>query len=649
MKFLKSMADYDIAYGRFVLPLLVSCLLVSVYELSSLFLIHSKDVFEPSLIGWTLWSVLIFSCQLSALLSIPFILIRLLSKTAGRWIFGSLLVLFFVLGLIFVEYFLTSFLLLDFGVLRMSLDEILHVMESENDKISFWRISWVIFSLALAFLYFRWLKRKGRPAMGSWPFVVFGVLIWIQAGAFRLPKVHFQEEVKQEIITHKLSYFLNTIQKELIEKEEILPNEFESGVKTWAQYQDRPLGSLKYPFYRKTKDGSSLAPFFNTPSQKVNLVIVCLEGFGKSVSGPFASYGSFTPYLDSLAKEGIELGNLYSGGNRTFGILPNLLGSLPEGENQPFMHGADKMPKFQTIADFLPDHDKRFYYAGWMGFDRMNGFLDRAGFSYTQIYDSLPKLGNWGASDEDLMKYYASELNLNSKPKLDVLLTLTNHSPFLLPEGFPKDSIFQERLNVLGIDSSQLEIYENYKSGLSTTLYADLQIKKLIEEWKKRPDFENTIFLFTGDHHLIGLPNIKFEEHAVRGVIYSPLIKEPKTFLGVNTHRDLGLALLRLLDEWGQAEFPEKASFLGNDIDTSQAFRARNQGSIVNENGVLVGFMKDRYVYLMGSLYRLRQDGSFSLDANPILLESLKKEMEALDLVYQYVNRQNRLLPEEVY
>ena len=60
-------------------------------------------------------------------------------------------------------------------------------------------------------------------------------------------------------------------------------------------------------------------------------------------------------------------------------------------------------------------------------------------------------------------------------------------------------------------------------------LYADASLKRLFERYRKRTDYDNTIFVITGDHRIPEIPlSTKIDRYHVPLIIYSPLLQKTK-------------------------------------------------------------------------------------------------------------------------
>jgi phosphoglycerol transferase MdoB-like AlkP superfamily enzyme len=107
-------------------------------------------------------------------------------------------------------------------------------------------------------------------------------------------------------------------------------------------------------------------------------------------------------------------------------------------------------------------------------------------------------LNVWGISDKNLFLESTGVLANQQKPFFAIIQTADNHRPFDIPEedsDFIRQQIPEETLNKYGFESQE---------EFNAFSYTDFCFRKFIEAAKKSPWFNNTIFVFTGDHGVEG-------------------------------------------------------------------------------------------------------------------------------------------------
>jgi lipoteichoic acid synthase len=107
-----------------------------------------------------------------------------------------------------------------------------------------------------------------------------------------------------------------------------------------------------------------------------------------------------------------------------------------------------------------------------------------------------------------------------------------------------------------------------------TLLYTDDALRYFLGEYAKRADYGRTIFIITGDHRLIPVPELaRIDRYRVPFVIFSPMLKAPRRFSSVSSHTDVTPSILALLHRNYGMSFPDPVPWLGTGIDTARGFR----------------------------------------------------------------------------
>lgn len=243
---------------------------------------------------------------------------------------------------------------------------------------------------------------------------------------------------------------------------------------------------------------------------KKNIVIIVLEGFSKEHSkylspNLYPNQAGFTPFLDSLMRQGYVFRNAFANGTRSVEALPAIWASIPS-YGTPFA----EMPQCVNNLDALPrllaneGYSTHFFmgaHANQMGFEAfaklagVQHFHNRADF---EAHDKRKGMANtWGIWDMPFLQFMAHELNRIDTPFCATVYTLTSHHPFDLPQAY-KDKM------PTGTTPMQ-----------PCAAYTDLSLRKFFATAATMPWFKNTLFVFVADHVS---PKIAFEEtHSAKG------------------------------------------------------------------------------------------------------------------------------------
>ncbi len=244
------------------------------------------------------------------------------------------------------------------------------------------------------------------------------------------------------------------------------------------------------------------------PMSGKNVVIIIMESFGANLCGALNDGTGFTPGFDAWADSGILFTDFYSNGPRTVQGLVSTTASFPAilGGHPIRRKGLNEM---QTIGNVFSDKGylAQFIHNGDAGFDDMDVFMKGGGFSVIvdkQDYSSPLHKESRGVSDEDLfLKAYDMIWKNGGKPKLSVLLSLTNHKPYEVPQKFIDDFSFMKGLT-------------DMEQGM---VYSDHALSKFLDRCSKHPEFSNTVFFILGDHAEMYKP-----EDSELGIFHIPLL-----------------------------------------------------------------------------------------------------------------------------
>ena len=237
---------------------------------------------------------------------------------------------------------------------------------------------------------------------------------------------------------------------------------------------------------------------YNPPREGVlpvrNVVLILMESFAGRHVGALGGQGNVTPYFDKLAREGLLFTRFFSNGTHTHqgmfatvGCFPNLPGfeylmQTPEGSNN-----------FSGLPQLLGERklDNLYVYNGDFAWDNQSGFFGRQGvtnfigrFDYRNPVVSDP---TWGVSDQDMFDRAVEELGKRSgdKPFYAILQTLSNHTPYALPEKLPVDPV---------------NGYGSLDQHLTAMRYSDWALGQFFEKIRNAPYFKETLFVIVGDH-----------------------------------------------------------------------------------------------------------------------------------------------------
>jgi len=225
-----------------------------------------------------------------------------------------------------------------------------------------------------------------------------------------------------------------------------------------------------------------------------NLVFIIMESFSGEFVGALGHPHGVTPAFDRLADEGLLFERFFSNGTHTHqgmfasvACFPNLPGF------EYLMQTPEGMHQFSGLGNLLSARGFRnlYVYNGSFSWDNQNGFFGNQGFTRfigredyvaPKFYDAT-----WGVSDEDMFNRAATELAAlpANRPFFAVLQTLSNHTPYHLPDPLP---------------FAPVQGFGDLDQHLTAMKYSDWALGQFFEQARHAPWFEQTLFVVVGDH-----------------------------------------------------------------------------------------------------------------------------------------------------
>jgi phosphoglycerol transferase MdoB-like AlkP superfamily enzyme len=216
---------------------------------------------------------------------------------------------------------------------------------------------------------------------------------------------------------------------------------------------------------------------------KKNVVLIILESFASE----YVEQG-FTPFLSSLAAEGVSFPYHLANGRRSIEALPSLLCGLPALLDEPISKSSFSGNKFVCMPSLLKEagYTNYFFHGGSRGTMGFEAYTLAHGFDRYFSREDYPREGDydgtWGIFDGPYFSYVADELNRMPEPFLAGIFSLTSHHPYSVPKEFAGT-----------FPKGTLEIHESIG-------YADYALRTFFEKVRTAPWFANTIFIITSDH-----------------------------------------------------------------------------------------------------------------------------------------------------
>lgn len=596
-------------------------------------ILHIAEIFVSASAGKTALNISIFSIAFLndisfiakvTILVFPFyILIYWVSDFLARMSMGFALILTILILVGLMQYYLISNMLLGADLWNYSLHDIKLTVKA-SASLSWWQI--IIFPLfiVIAMRFHYWFQHHTLSFTISSGIALAYALITLLNANVQL--IELKDVNAKSLVINKGAYFLDKT------REFIKGNELNS-----PYMQQELLASAgAYPLQYKQDIKDELGPFLQkTSNTPPNIVFVVVEGLGKTFIGPSADYIGCMPYLDSLSDHSLFWSNFLSTTGRTFGILPSMLGSLPYGKGG-FME-QENYPHHTSLVKLLKQngYNTGFYYGGDAKFDGQKRFLEHQGIdiimdenSFTNEYQKIPANSggfSWGYADKALYKQ-SMDFIPKKGPFFNIYLTVTTHEPFNLnnPEEF--ESQYNSFVRSKGNNN---QIVTN-KNAFKTLMYADDAIRLLINEYQKRPDYNNTIFVITGDHRMIPINHKnEIDRYHVPLIIYSPMLTTNKLFKSIASHADIPSTFTTYLQKNYNLNFPDSVHWLGKGLTFNTSFSSNKHIAIMRNKGQISEYVFGKYFITDGALQDLSDN----------LIQTQNRDVKQTKKVEDYMNQ----------
>ena len=273
---------------------------------------------------------------------------------------------------------------------------------------------------------------------------------------------------------------------------------------------------------------------------KDNIIIIILESFSSEYLGTGNSYKGYTPFLDSLAQEGIFFKNNFANGRTSMQAVPAILAGIPALMDEPLITSIYQTNEIYGLGTILKQYGYQtsFFHGGingTMGFDMFSKILGMDDYYGMNEYPESDNDydGNWGIFDEPFLQFFAKKLSQYNQPFFSVIFTLSSHQPYTIPkkyEGkFPK---------------GELPIHESIG-------YTDHALKKFFETAKAKAWYNNTLFIITADHTQKSAEKVyqnTVGQYRVPLILFHPNNKLPTPKMGrITQHVDIMPGILDYL------------------------------------------------------------------------------------------------------
>ncbi len=577
----------------------------------------------------------------SGFLLMPYLLAGLINKTFANWLYYILAGIFLLTYINLILYYQLTLNPLGADFFAYSMQDI-KITVKASGALNLKNILFILVIMCLVFLILRKLQKISYtkfPVLAFFVVCIFS-LLFIKVKGLIPAEGSFKDTKAFYLVANKMGYFIAKSYTHFAGNNDVVTggNLDQLFISEADSIMAVPFVDPSFPFLKRADSNDVLGPFFNKVTEKPDIVFVVVEGLGRSFSGPNAVHGSFTPFLDSLGQKGLYWENFTSSAGRTFAILPSLFGSLPYF-NTGFIES--KMPDHLSLLSILKKQGYRtsFYYGGEATFDKMQAFLQKEktdditdSKNFEKTYTKLPPRSDnfsWGFGDFELYDKSIKMIKTAVQPSVHVLLTVSTHDPFLIPnQGFYIKQA-QDKINAISKSKEDKDEHLTYINQYSTVLYADNALRKLLSDYAALPKYKNTIFIITGDHQMPDIPiGTQMERFHVPLIIYSPLLSRMASFKGVCSQLDVAPSILNFMKKNYGINLPSLNHWLGTGLDTSASFRSLKSFPLKRNKNELLDYVSGEYFYSDGQLYKLSSNMFITKKENELLSKTIAAKFQ---------------------
>lgn len=482
---------------------------------------------------------------------------------------------------------------------------------AEDARISFrmiresYPLVWITVGLIAAVLMMMWMARKTQVSIEEknvtihkfayrkrWHAAAILLLGWFVYGFLCLRPLRWMDAFKlndlfkTSLALNPMQSFFSTLKMRTPVFDFSKTKEYYPVVANFLQLN--PQTNAPYNYKRTIYPGSQ------SLESQPNVVLVICESFSMYKSSMSGNQLDATPYFNNLAKEGLFFDRCFSA---TFGTARGVFATLtgiPDVQLYKFSTRNQQSLNQHTIINNFEGYEKYYFLGGSTEFNNFRGLLEN--INGVHVYEEgkyrSKELNVWGISDKNLFLEAHAELSKEKKPFFAIIQTADNHRPFTIPT---EDKDFVQR--TIGDEELKANGFESLKE-FNAFAYSDYCFKQFMEAAKQSPWFNNTIFVFIGDHGVSGNARAMYpgvwtdhrltDEH-VPLLFYAPAIINPERRSDVVSQIDVLPTIAGMIHQ------PYNNTTLGRDLINQKD--KEHAAFIIHHDEGKIGVVTNNYYY----------------------------------------------------
>ncbi len=345
-------------------------------------------------------------------------------------------------------------------------------------------------------------------------------------------------------------------------------------------------------------------PIKNNP----NVVLIICESFSAYKSSMYNNPLNTTPYFNELCKNGVFFDRCFTPAYGTArGVWATITG-IPDVESPSTASRNPNAVNQQTIINNFTRYNNFYFLGGSATWANIRGLLTN-NINGLKLYEqenyTAKKIDVWGISDKNLFLEANKILKQQDKPFFAVIQTADNHRPYTIPAedkaAFKMLRFSSDSLKRFGFESNE---------EMNAFRFTDFCYQQFIEAAKKEKYFDNTIFVFVGDHGIRYSGSLDYfpKSYVEQGLtcehvpllFYAPKLLQPKRIHDVCSQVDILPSVASL------AKMPYRNNTFGRDLfDTIVPFseyksilRQDKVAFIIDHDVKTIGLINNDYYFL---------------------------------------------------
>ncbi len=328
-----------------------------------------------------------------------------------------------------------------------------------------------------------------------------------------------------------------------------------------------------------------------------NIIVVICESFSAHKSSMYGNPLNTTPFFDSLSRNGVFFDRCFTPAFGTArGVWATITGTPDVESPKTASRNPAAVDQHSIINDFA-GYNKFYFLGGSTTWANIRGVLTNNIRGLKIVEEDNFDAGTvdvWGISDKDLFLAANKEMALQSKPFFTIIQTAGNHRPYTIPS----EDLHEFKLAKHPADSLRKYGFSGNEE-LNAFRYSDFSFRKFISAASREKYFQNSIFIFVGDHGLRGDAGPLFPQSFTRQGIaaeHVPLLFYAPGRLASQRVR----AVCSQLDILPSAAFLAKQSYtnttLGRNLFDSTD-RKERYAFIADPDTRFIGLVSNQYYY----------------------------------------------------